>query len=473
MAQIQEVTLSKAEWDRIHSVLNKPKPKVYTRQEVVDRNAQLQFSRAKLKLNKALMGKMHLETKRRREAHEDYLNKSAAEEAETKKQERQNMIERAKYEALQQDHRVRQINRMLQMTSVQDENEALIQLKEEKQKVADEQKRQYEEEMRSVQAEAVKQKQEKANVKQLSSQALATYWVEQMREKQQQREKQMRQEKEEGERNRRLAELQVQEELRNQAQLQAESKKKCSKNLQEHISCGKLQREMEAHKLDVEEEKRKRVELYLEDKIQQKRKEQAEKFRNHQLLIENVSDKLAVKLKEQATATARKEEQTLFQTLVKHDAALAKQQKDKEEKRAAMVKSIAAHRERTIQEKILKEQAEQKSSLDWFEAQKESNRLFHQKQIQKAQKAREDRIKCREDNSILMAEKIKRDKHEAAVRSSDQPAEMEDEILSYIERELCKASDSQRKVPLHLPARTGGHGYLISALKVFSWILFI
>ncbi|KAF3699519.1 hypothetical protein EXN66_Car015206 [Channa argus] len=466
MAQTQELTLSTPDWERIQSLLNQPKPKVYNRQEVIDRNAQLQFSRAKLKLNKALLGKLHLETKRRRQAQEDYLNKIAAEEAEMKKQERQNMIDRAKYVALQQDDRVRQFNRMLQMISVQEETEALIRLKQEKQKVVEEQKRQYEEETRYVQEEAVKQKQEKAHLKKLSNQTLAAYWVEQMREKQQLREKQMQQEKEEGDQIRCLAELNVQEELRNQ-ELQAQSKKKYFSNIQENIFCRKLERKMEAQKLDIEEEKRKQAQFDLEYKIQQRQRLQAEKSRHHQLLIENVRDKLAVRLKEQAATITRKEEESLAQTLAKWDALQAKKEKEEKENRAAMVKSIASHKERAIQEKTLKEQADRKSKIDWLEAQNEADRLFHQKQSQKAQRAREARIKCREDNDILTAEKLKRDKHEAVERRTEQPAGwMEEEIQQYIERELTEAAQSQRKVSIHLPARTGGHGFLVGGKQL-------
>ncbi|KAF3704745.1 hypothetical protein EXN66_Car020435 [Channa argus] len=441
MALNGQIPLSTADCERLQSSLNQPKSKINSRQDVVDRHALHEFSRAEPKLNKDPLREMQPSPKRKQQAQVDSFNTISAEEAKIMKQERQKMIDRARFLALQQDDRVRQFNRMLQTRYVLKENEALVKLHQKEKRISQEQKRHYDDEMRSRQDEYVKQEKEKARLKQLSNQALAAYQAKQIRENQMLREKAMQKEKEEGERIRRLGESYAQEELRNQARQRLESRKIYSKYRLEDASSKKLQREMEASKLDLEEEK-----------SQPKQNKQAEKFRNHQLLIENVREKLAVRLKEQAAANAKKEEEIISRALAKQDAQVSKKQKEKEEKRAAMIKSIAAHRERVIQEKKQKEQAKRKSNMDWLEAQKEANKQFRQERAQKAQKARETAMECREVNQNLIsqqracAEKLRREESEAELRNAERAAERDKDMEQYIEREL-----------LLLAANTEGH----------------
>uniref|UniRef100_A0A3Q1JH09 Trichohyalin-plectin-homology domain-containing protein n=1 Tax=Anabas testudineus TaxID=64144 RepID=A0A3Q1JH09_ANATE len=466
MAAAQRSVLSKADWERIQSVLNQPKVKVHTRQELIEKNALLQFSRVENKLNKVGLRKLHAAKTLERQAKEEYLNQIGAEEAELKKQQQQQVVERANVMMFNQNGCVRRFHRALQTTHVQKENEALMKFNQEKQRTVKAQKRQSEEELKRGQVEALKEDQEKAHQKQLSDQAVAAYQTEQMKEKQQLRQNEMKQEKEERERLRHLDELYTQEQ-RSVARKQIESKRKYLECLLGDISSRNLQREMEAQKLNMEEQERKKAQLNLEEKLLQRTNDQAEKFKKRQVPIKIAMEKLAVRMKEQAAAQARKEEVKFLKEVAEQDAEEAERLREKEEKKAAMIKSIAAHREAAVQEKKKKEEAQQKSNLDWFVAQRESDRLFRQKQKQKAQRIRENQSECRRANDTMTTEKsalaelLKKQEQDYAVKSAEQADGREKQLQQYIQQELHKAVESQRNVPLLLAARTGGHGFLV------------
>ncbi|XP_067345211.1 trichohyalin-like [Channa argus] len=373
------------------------------------RNALRQSSKAKPKLNIAPLRKTPPSTKIKKQTQEEYFSKITAQEAELKNQERHKMIARAKFMDLQQDP-------MLQK------------------RIAQEQKRQSDEEMRSRQEEYVRQEQEKPRLKQLSNQALSAHQAKQFKENQEIREKQMQQ-KRKGERNQQRGELNAKEGPRNQAR-KRELRKVFSKHKLEDVSNKKLQRGMKVSKQDLKEKQRLQCQIDLENKIQQKQNDQVEKFRNLQLLIENGTDKLET-ASCSLTAKVQKTEDVISCALAKQDALVAKQEKDEEEKRAAMIQSIAAHRERVIQERKQKEQAERKSNLDWLEAQKEADRQFRQDEALKAQRAREAAIECEKVNKILIAqqrayaEKLKREECEAELRNAKRLAEREEELERY------------------------------------------
>ncbi|KAK2828863.1 hypothetical protein Q5P01_019897 [Channa striata] len=445
--------MSNADWEKMQSLLKRPMAEISSWQEMVDKNAILEFLGAEL--SKAPRKKLCVSTNDKPQAHRANL-------IDMMKQERQKIIERAKFMALQQDDRVRLFNRMLQKTYAHNVNEAMIQLNEEKRRIADEQSRQYGLDVRFRQREYAKQEQDTARQKQLSNQALAADLARQVKEKQERRDKQLQQDKREGEITRRIGEFCAKEELRNRARQREQARKIHLKNLQEELSSRTLLREMEACRLRLEEEKRQRAQSDLEYKIQQRQNEQAQKFRKHQLLVENVRANLGAKLKEQAAAIAQKEEKNLLQSLAKQDALVAKQQKEEDERRAAMANAIAAYRERAIQQKKQKEQDERKSSLQWLQVQKEDDRRFSQEEALKAQRARESLLKCREANEILIAQKraradkLEMEEYEAQLRYEQQLAERDEEIEQYIGTELLRLAAHREGLDFNVDCQEPG-----------------
>ncbi|KAI3359435.1 hypothetical protein L3Q82_002933 [Scortum barcoo] len=323
MSSKEEVVVSEDHWNRIQAI-------PYNRPQVVESKPQYQRFKGENKLEKARRKEFRKRMKLEEQAKEEHRNMLAAEEK---------------------------------------ENKAVIEISGERRRVAEEQERQSEEELRRRHEAALRQEQEKDRQRQLSNTALADHHTEQIRKNKQLREEERQQEREERDRLRGLDELHAQE-LRHQAGKEAELKKIKLKHHLEEISRTNLCREREAQKLNMEEEKRKRVEFDMNKKLQQRNKCQAEQFRKCQIPKEIVADRLAVTIKEQDASTRLREEVKLSKTVAEQEAKVAKQQQEMEEKAAAMLKSISAHREANMQEK-----EEHQNNLDWLQNQKESHRL--------------------------------------------------------------------------------------------------
>ena len=461
--------------ERIQSPSNHPEANAYTAMEVSGHKL-LHQARAERKHPQAHL-KSQAARKPQQAANKERLNMHAAEEVELRKRDWPQTVDYPRQLAnstkFPPNDFLRKFNRALQKTYVEKENEALRKSKQEQRRNATEQKRKEEEERRASLQEAMRQERERAHQRRLNNHSVKDFQVGQMQKKKELREKVRQQETEERDRLRHLDELHAKE-LRYQAQKKAESKKSNLKCRLEDMASRNLHREKEAQKLRMMEKERKRVESQVEEKQQQRKKEQAEKFRKRQIQIEIAAGKLAVRMKEQAATEALREQETLSKKLAEQHAREAKQQKEKEEKRAAMLKSISAHREAKIQEKKQKEKAERKSNLEWLQAQRESDRLFLQEEKQKAQTAREKQIEYRDFNVALvakrraMAEQLKREEHEAAVKNAEEAAESEKQLQQYIQSEIHKAAEDQRNVSLLLAASKGvslGRGDLSCSVK--------
>uniref|UniRef100_A0A3Q3JAP0 Trichohyalin-plectin-homology domain-containing protein n=1 Tax=Monopterus albus TaxID=43700 RepID=A0A3Q3JAP0_MONAL len=406
MDKTQEIVLPSADWERIQSLLNQPKPKVYTRQELVDMNAQREFGRARKRLMKPLAQKPSL-VEKQKQANEEYWDRLVAEEAEFKEQERQQTIERSNFMRLLQDDRARQFNSVLQVIQVTKENEVLVKINRTRQRIEEEKRqkkeisREHEEALRQEQ----RQKQENASQRRLAKQALDAFNLQQVKEKQQLRKKEIQLEKQS------FKELHTE-----QPRDKQEPKLRCLKSTLEDIANKKLHREMEARKLEEEEKEIMHVHCDIEQKLQQRKNDQAEKFRKHQIAVQTVSDNLAALKKKQEAAATAASEMALSKALAKKEAKLAKEQKQKEEQRAAMLKSISAHREAVIQEKEQRVKAERESRRS-----QESDRLFLERQKQKAQRIRENNMMVRRINETIVEEKLR---HEEQLKVEEYEAEL-------------------------------------------------
>uniref|UniRef100_A0A8D0ACH7 Trichohyalin-plectin-homology domain-containing protein n=1 Tax=Sander lucioperca TaxID=283035 RepID=A0A8D0ACH7_SANLU len=455
--------LSRDDWERIQSLLNQPKAKKYTRQEMLDSNAVSQLSKAENKITKARIGELQAAQKLEKETKKEYLKKIAAEEVELKKQEEREAVEEANTKMLHQNGSVRKFDSAILRTQLQKENELLIEIKREKQKFAEERERQYVVEMRRREEEAVMQEQKKASQKQLNIQSVANYWTEQIKEKQQLREEERQQEKEERDRLRALAALHAQE-LRHEEEKKVESRQRSLQFRQREIASKILDGVKEAQKEITEEDKRQRVQVDMEEKLRQKKIDEAEKFKKLQVPKQIVNEKLAVSKKKQAATSTRKQVEKLSKATVEQDAKVAKQQKDKEENRAAMLKSIFAYRDKKAQEKEQNKKEEQQSKLDWFQAKKASDRLFLEEKKQKAKRNTDNKINCRDINATITAEKharlkqLKREDRDAAQKQAEQIAEKDKQVQQYVQRELHKAAD--KDVQQLLAASTGRRGVI-------------
>ncbi|XP_032365973.1 trichohyalin-like [Etheostoma spectabile] len=218
-----------------------------TRQEMVDRNAERQFSRVENKIMKAKRGGIQAAIQLERQTEKEYFDEIAAEETDFKKQKVQEALADARTKRLHQDGSVRTFNSAILRTQMQTENELLIGLKKEKQRCAEERERQYVIKMRRREEEVLIQEQKKASQKQTNIHSVTNYRSEQIKKKQQLREEERQKEKEERDQLRALAALHEQE-LRHEQEKKVESKKRLLQLRQREISSKILDGAKEARK---------------------------------------------------------------------------------------------------------------------------------------------------------------------------------------------------------------------------------
>ena len=230
--------------------------------------------------------------------------------------------------------------------------------------------------------------------------------------------------------------------------------------LKRQIEEKKLLKERQVLQDQRDEEKARMERLENEQRQRQRKMDQIERFRKLQNPKEIVRENLAAIKREQAAITSLREEQRLKSAVAQREAEMEKQQRVKEEKKAAVLMSISAHREDTIKEKARRERAELQSNRDWLQAQKEAARLFDAKEKLKADKIREGHRQLNSFNSSLAAERRaqlqrqKQEEHEAAVRNAKEIAEREKKHQQYIQQELLNL----QRAPTLPPVKTGGRG---------------
>uniref|UniRef100_A0A3B4V0Q8 Trichohyalin-plectin-homology domain-containing protein n=1 Tax=Seriola dumerili TaxID=41447 RepID=A0A3B4V0Q8_SERDU len=303
-------------------------------------------------------------------------------------------------------------------THVEKENRVLTELKIRQQQLAENEKRKYEAMVQYRQTEDLRREQEKVCKRKLKTQALTEYQVKQMKERELLKVKERQQDKRDAELLRKIDELHAQE-VRREVEKKAESRKINLKNKLEDIHRAQLNRE----ECKMEEQK---LELLTKQIVLQRKPEQTESSKRFEAQKEIVRDKLAATKKEQAATTALLEEKRIAKDVAKREAELAKQQKEKEEKRSAALQSFSDHRQNMILKKKQKANTEQHSNLNLLQANKEAHMSFTTSEKLKAQKIREDRIKLDKANLSLAAKKLahleqlKKEERDSAVRNAEQ-----------------------------------------------------
>ncbi|XP_031147455.1 trichohyalin-like [Sander lucioperca] len=411
MATAKVTILSKAQWVRLPSVFNQPKEtEVYNMQAEVE---------------------THTPTSNVSEEDKPLLAW-------------QNMQEENQAD---QRARGRRFNSVVFRKCLDNENKLLIELKRRKEKMAKDEDRKNEEMMQSKREKALRLEQEKSLQKKLQNCTTAKNLIQQIKKRELLKEEERLQEGKYAEFLRSLDERHAQE-LRQEAEKKAELKKSNLQNQLENMSRRNLNIKREAQTLWTEEQKAKQDQLEMERKLLQRKTKGVQSFRNIQTPKQIVSENLMALQEEKAATMALTEEQMLAKDLADREADLAKQQKEEEEKRAAMFQSIAAHRQNKIREKEQNEKAEHQSDADWIQAQMEADRLFLLKEKVKAQKIREDKIKLHNFNVAVAAEKralleeLKREKRVAA-KNAEQFAVKEKQQRQYIENELLDAAENR------------------------------
>ncbi|KAM7407471.1 hypothetical protein PAMA_003277 [Pampus argenteus] len=463
----QVTVLTKTEWRRINDELNQVnKDKESLKEAVKQREALHLQSKEVVKLwSNTIAGQRQkkLEAKEIREQIEEEKRKTTdREEAKYREQKRKEAIEKAKTQLFYQTDRVKGLHCALLLTEVLKEREAQIELKQRIKSASEDVDKEFLEMAKTKEDEALRREQEKAEQKKLKRQTVVEDLKKQIKENELAKEQEKLENRKDGEEIQRLKEL-YERERKMEEEQHAKQKRNLMQAHVEHLTNRDTIRAIDAQKQEAEEEKRKLF-LAAKQKIMKLRKEKEKAlFSEAQMRREQITAKLTVTQQEQTD----NEEQRIAKALAEQDAKRAQKQRDEEKKRAAMLESIAAHRECVRREKEQEDKIRQQDTQDTLQAKREADRIFSEKQQLKAQRIQEDRRKITDFNVTQMAERSTRDyqmmREELAFEASniEAIAEEESQFQLYARHIINSAAETERNVfPLCKAAREGIGGGL-------------
>ncbi|XP_053498399.1 cilia- and flagella- associated protein 210 [Ictalurus furcatus] len=465
---LQDVTvLPASEWRRIQDSVNR----VNTQHERViaaarQREAMHLHSKEFVKTwSNTLAGqrKKRLEAKKIREEIEEEKKKQLdLEEAKFQEQKRKEAIERAKTLQYYQLDRVKGFHSALLMTEVLKEREAQIELKKRKEKASKDVEKEILAMITRKEELALQQEWLKALEKKQNYLAVAESLKQQIKEHEQAREEEIMEQKKEAEELKQFQELYIKEET-TRKQKKQEEKRNTMKSYHEHLANKKIIQATEAEKQELEEERRK---LFLKAKgkmMKLKKEKEAEMLREVQRHKEVFAEKLAA-LEAYHQDQYSKDDKLMSRAAAEAEAKQDKQQREKEQKKAAMLKSIAEHREAVEKKLEYKKQEEKQKGIEMLNAMKASDIAFLQKQLIKAQKMKEAAKMLQDTHVHHMTEKhvqeqcVKNQEQEFAARNAELIAEDENQFQNYAKHVIQKASEAQRNTFLLRKASKEGIG---------------
>uniref|UniRef100_A0A3B4B8C3 Trichohyalin-plectin-homology domain-containing protein n=1 Tax=Periophthalmus magnuspinnatus TaxID=409849 RepID=A0A3B4B8C3_9GOBI len=399
---LRKVTvLSKSELMRIQDQLkNVDREQELRIQEAKRREAMHLQSKEVVKLwSNTIAGQRqkNLEAKAIRQQIEEEKRKQLdLEEHEFKEQKIKEAIEKAKTQLFYQTNRVKSLHGAYLLSHVLKEREAQIQLKQYIKDASKDVNKTLLEAAKARDDEALRREEEKSRQK--KEQTLSV--VEELKnimEKELAREHERQLKKQEREEIHKLHELHLWEQKREQEQ-QKEDRKQLMQVNQEHLTNRQLEKVIHDQKEQMEEEQRK---LYLsaKQKMTKLRRDKEKEIIEIQSKRERILEKIVATQQEQA----ENEELKIAQAVAEREAREAKLKLEEEEKKAAMMKSMAVHREREEKERM-KEEIQLKNK-EMLQSKKEADKIYEEKQQLKAQKRKEELQKLQEFNRTQMAEK--------------------------------------------------------------------
>nr|XP_019945440.1 PREDICTED: coiled-coil domain-containing protein 173-like [Paralichthys olivaceus] len=463
----QVTVVNKAEWQRIQNEVHQVDRDKDSMKEAENQRKALHL-RSKQMVKEwpntiASQRQKKLEAKKIREQIEEEKRKQMdKEEAEYREQQRKEIVEKAKTQLYYQTDQVKGLHSALLMTEVMKEREAQVELKKRIKSATKDVEKEYMNLVEMRKNDALMQEEEKALQRKLERLAIAEEQKKQMKKGESAREKKETEIKKDREENLRLHERYLLEQ-RMEEERQEEQKRILKQAQLEHVTERNLMRAAEAQKQAAEEEQRKLF-LSAKQKMMKLRKEkETELFREAQRQREDLMKKLTDQQQEQTV----NEDQRIAKAVAEQDARHELQRREEEEKKTAVLKSLAEHRQLMRQEKEQRDREEQQRARDMLEAKKEAERLFCEKQKAKALRIREDLRKMQDCNSTQTAAKtarqqqLRREEEEFEAKTRDLMAEEEKQFQLYSQQVIHAAAEAQRDVlPLCKAARGGIGGGL-------------
>ncbi|CAB1328481.1 unnamed protein product, partial [Coregonus sp. 'balchen'] len=457
----QVTVLPKVEWLRIQRSLNQGnKYNESLKEASKQREAMHLRSKEVVKFwSNTIAGQRQqkLEAKKiREELEEEERKQMDIEEAKYQAQKRKEAIEKAKTQQYYETDRS-----ALLLTEVLKEREAQIELKQRKQDTSKDVDKKIMAISKRREEEALQKEQQKALQRKLDSQATAEDLKQQAKEHEMDREREKLEDKKEAEELQRLKDMFLWEQGM-QEQKKEEQKRNIMTAHMEHLSNRDIIRAIEAQKQEMEEERRGLFANAKQKMVKLRKDKEEELFREVQMHRERIMNKLAAQQQEQTD-----NEELIAKAIAQRDARQAQQQKEKDDKRMAMLDSIASHREAMKQEQEQKEREHHEKALDMLYAKKEADRIFIEKQHLKAQKMKEDGRTLQDVYIHQMAEKRAKEQHirkqqqDFETKNAELIAVEEKQFQQYAKNVIDTATEAKRNTyPLRKAAREGIGGGL-------------
>ncbi|KAI4873058.1 hypothetical protein NFI96_025480 [Prochilodus magdalenae] len=463
----QVTVLPRSEWLRLQDSLNQVNKHKDSLMEAAKQREALHLRSKEVVKNwtNTIAGQRQkkLEAKRNREeAEEEERKQIDLEEAKFQQQKRKEAIERAKTQQYYQTDRVKGFHSALLLTEVLKEREAQAELKKRKQKASKDVDKEVLAMIARRERQAIQQEHWKALERKQERLAVAEGLKQQIKEHELAREQEQMHQRKEADELQQFRELCLQEQSMEEQKKQAE-KRNIMRAHQEHLANRDLIQAIETQKQEAEEEKRRLFASAKEKMMKMRKQKEAELFREMQRHREAITERLAVQHQEQTT----NEEEMIAKAVAEAEAKQARHQREKDEKKAAMHNSIAAHREAMRQEQEHKKQEEKQKALEMLHAKKEADNIFLKKQQLKAQKMKEAAKSLQDTYVHQMAEKhgqdqrMKKEQQEFEASNAELLAEEENQFQQYAKHVIQTATEAQRNTyPLRKAAREGIGGGL-------------
>ncbi|XP_056123857.1 cilia- and flagella- associated protein 210-like [Rhinichthys klamathensis goyatoka] len=382
-----DLVLSRSEWQRVQDRVNRHSRSANAAAE--QREALHMRSKELVKhWPNTIAGERRkkLEAKTIREAMEEEEKKLLdIEEARYQAQIRKETIEKTKTQQYHQTDRVKGLHSALRLAEVLKEREAQIELKRMRQNASRAVDREILARMACREEQAVQQERQKALQRKRDQLAISECLKLQVKEHDTKKEQERQERRREAEEMKQLRDLHLREQAIKERQ-NREVKRKRMDAFRDHLTNRELTKAAEARRQEEEEEKRKQIASQSEKVTRMRREKQEETFRERQRLRGTVIQQLAVQKQEKIS----NEEDIIAKAVAEREARRARVQREKEEKHAAMLKSISAHRESRRQELERKAEKEKQEALEMLNANKEADQIFMEKQKLQAQKAKEE-----------------------------------------------------------------------------------
>ncbi|CAJ1066311.1 myosin-10-like [Xyrichtys novacula] len=359
--------------------------------------------------------------------------------------------ERKKHETLDKERDcVRRFHSQLDAINIRKENEELSKLRQERQKIAKEEERQFKEKMVLDDKQVLREQQEQSLRRKELWRRVDEENEEMVKGKRLLREKKIQAEKEERAELRALDELYAQEQ-KDQAEKEAQLKAANRKRRLDDIAEKNFYKQQREQQSILKDRKIERDRSEIEEQCWQRKEYIDPRFVQREFCMDKVRCMLEKEEKKKEESQARDEEKVCEEA--KKQAAVEQiQEQIQGEKRDQMLQAVSAHNEAQMREKVQKQLEEKPRDLELIEAQKEDNRLYFERESQKAKSARARNIQFSDGNVKLHAqrraiqEQQRKEAKEAEKRQAKALAAEEKEFKEYAERELQKARASGRIV---------------------------